>query len=467
MPLGIWISLSMIHLFMAISVFFESRTIKIASFSALTLVLALLFYQSAAYHAENVNTNSFVTDQSVYVDFTKRAAESHYTFTGSRNQVPFFPFLQTIFVDTTGSPESVFIQGKRSNIALGIFYLGLLFIFFRRFLGDWESYLLILIVGFSLFVLKAGYFHPELTYYFISAIVIVLILRLLNRPNLWLSLITGVLIGILHMTKASATPLLYLFILCSILQLGFIWIMEKPSPKRLFKIAASSLILLVGFLIVVFPYIQESKEIYGRYFYNVNSTFYVWTDRWREVKEGVRQHGDCCGWPDMPEEEIPSLSKYLREHTVMDIVVRLQKGYWDELRVLWRQYSMGSFSYIYLGAGLFFSAIYFREIRELLFKYPITILFLLGYFGGYATLFAFYRPIAGQTARFLYALYIPLLFGVFYLIHTLVKNEKSFWIGNREFTTKQVWIALNILCAALITYKIIFQLPISLQRIIY
>lgn len=78
------------------------------------------------------------------------------------------------------------------------------------------------------------------------------------------------------------------------------------QPRRVLHNAACALVLLGCFLVVVFPYIRTSKERFGRYFYNVNSTFYMWYDSWDEAERGTKAHGDRDGWPNMPADQIPS-----------------------------------------------------------------------------------------------------------------------------------------------------------------
>ena len=82
----------------------------------------------------------------------------------------------------------------------------------------------------------------------------------------------------------------------------------------------------MAFLAVLSPYLLNSKRVFGHYFYNVNSTFYVWYDDWPAASQGTYQHGDGVGWPKMPASEIPSMGKYLREHSAGQIATRIKDG---------------------------------------------------------------------------------------------------------------------------------------------
>ncbi|MCE7984836.1 MAG: hypothetical protein DYG89_26995 [Caldilinea sp. CFX5] len=135
-----------------------------------------------------------------------------------------------------------------------------------------------------------------------------------------LASLTGVVAGIAHLTKASILPGLALFLAFAGLRWGWTALQcRNPAqgglPQRLLSHLLPVLLVGVCFLLTVYPYISTSKRVFGHYFYNVNSTFYMWYDSWEEAKQGTRAHGARVGWPDMPPEEIPSLRKYLREHT--------------------------------------------------------------------------------------------------------------------------------------------------------
>ena len=42
------------------------------------------------------------------------------------------------------------------------------------------------------------------------------------------------------------------------------------------------------------PYLSTSKRVFGQYFYNVNSTFYMWYDDWPHASVGTMT---SCGDP--------------------------------------------------------------------------------------------------------------------------------------------------------------------------
>ena len=91
--------------------------------------------------------------------------------------------------------------------------------------------------------------------------------------------------------------------------------------KYVLPTRGSGLVLFL-FIVVITPQIVANKRTFGRYFYNVNTTFYIWYDSWEDVKLGTRAHGDREGWPKMAPDQIPSAGKYWREHTAEEIYWR-------------------------------------------------------------------------------------------------------------------------------------------------
>lgn len=63
--------------------------------------------------------------------------------------------------------------------------------------------------------------------------------------------------------------------------------------------------MVVCFLGVMAPYLINSKRVFGRYFYNVNTTFYIWYDNWPLASVGTYSYGDHDGWPTLPRSQLP------------------------------------------------------------------------------------------------------------------------------------------------------------------
>jgi hypothetical protein len=177
------------------------------------------------------------------------------------------------------------------------------------------------------------------------------------------------------------------------------------------------------FLVSVFPYIQTAKRITGHYFYNVNSTFYVWYDTWAEAVAGTRAHGDRTGWPDMPAEDIPSMGKYLREHTVGQMVARVANGAAKVMTRVSNSYGYLDYVVVYAAGLVLACAVRWRRAWDGIRTNPFPPLFAVAYVSMYVLLYFWYAPIA-YGDRLILALFLPVLYAVSRGLHHLVSDER-------------------------------------------
>ncbi len=124
----------------------------------------------------------------------------------------------------------------------------------------------------------------------------------------------------------------------------------------------------------------------------------------------------------MPADQIPSMGKYLREHSMNQIALRLFNGGRTVISNL--RHSFGYFNYIALYISLLFISgmIYWRKSRDFLLKFPFQWLFILAYFGLYFLLYAWYVPIT-SGARLILSQLIPLLFIISVGLQALLGNS--------------------------------------------
>jgi len=393
---------------------------------AVGVALLALYLNGALRHARLVNTDMTRTDQSAYMDYARSMRESGYTFVGGRNRMPVYPFLQSLLYKPGLSDEAFFARGKLFNIVLSAVLLIALWFLLIRHLPFWATANLTLIAAFTVFIFKAAYFQTELLFYFISFCCFLALNAMLWRPSLRLALLTGLLLGLAHLTKASVMVglMIYVAVAASKAACAYCgqrrsatgikaWAWRSPQQGLLYTV-----VVVAVFLVTVSPYIITSKRVFGRYFYNVNSTFYIWYDSWVEAKEGTRAHGDRVGWPDMPPKEIPTMSKYLREHTARDIWSRFRHGLWVTLREASRAY--GYFKYLCLYALFCVSimAVHYRHTVRVFKERPFLWLYGIAYFATYLLLYAWYVPISFGT-RLSLAQFLPAMFSMSFVLWRL------------------------------------------------
>lgn len=443
------------------------------------IVISLGIYVYGAHlQITEVNTDMQATDQYAYMVFTRTMVESDYTYWGDRNRMPLYPLLQSIFYDGTVTDELFFYRGKVINLALSVVILLGLWWVFQLYLDPIPAVLLWLITAFQVFIFKAGFFQAELLFYFTSFCLFLLFARHLHTPDWRLALVTGILAGLTHLTKASVLPGLALFIALALGQWGWQLISQRnrdevpdhttpladASQRLAYSIQRFKLNQLMGiilipafFLLTVSPYILESKQIFGHYFYNVNSTFYIWYDSWEEAKQGTRAYGDRVGWPDMPPEEIPSLSKYLAEHTWAQIGERFSNGAYVVYRNVVTSYGYHRYLFFYLALLLATVALNYQASFALFQQNPFVALFGLGYFNGYLILYSWYAPIAAGN-RFVLALFTPLFFSLFYVLKS-VRDHK-------EEEDQTNWVGPVLSSIPYLHYLVLFLLAIDIYLVI-
>ena len=396
------------------------------------VVIGILYWRGANEQMVLVNKFMGVSDQSAYMNYARQMVESNYTFTGGRNRMPVYPFLQSLFIDPGMSDDDLFFQGKRLNLLLSLVLLAGIAFIFGKYLNWLHAINLILIVTFTVFIFKAGFFQAELLFYFLNFCLFFLMWRMLHRPSLPVAILTGIVAGLAHLTKASIIPGLVIFLasfgldwLIRITRGGMCDTIASFRERAIFLQPILAAIFVLCFLAVVFPYIQTSKQVFGHYFYNVNSTFYFWYDTWEQVKQGTNAHGDRVGWPDMPTDEIPTMSKYLREHTARQIYDRFRNG--AILITSQVANSYGYFKYVVFYATVLIAALVKYRARTIQFvRSDLSLsIFLALYFFAYFLLYAWFSPMVDGGNRLILAQFLPLLFTIAVGLHHLLSGAQT------------------------------------------
>lgn len=419
--------------------------------SALLLALLLvfgawLFFHRAAEQGRRVNVDITRTDQGAYIKQGLAMRNSDFTYVSPRNRMPLYPGILALFLEKGSEHTAFFETGKRLNTVLafaGLVFVGL--VFFRSFPRHHALNILFL-TAFTVFLFKAPYVQAEILYYLLTFAVFLLCWKLFGRPRLWIAILAGGLLGLAHLTKASVLP--GLLVIMVFLPLDALWQRARSGWSPFGKIAAA-LVVTAVFLAVVYPYIANSKRIFGHYFYNVNSTFYMWCDSWKEATSRTREAGDRKGWPDLPADQIPSFSNYLKTHSAGDIAWRILKGLSVVFNSMMKSYGYLGICLAYLAFAAFLVAWKCRLALRLFLRRPFPYLALLAYFCGYYLLVAWYSQIISGN-RFILGLFLPFLFTLSSVIVVLAPRLRWTWNG-RELnalavfnTLMSAWIAVEI-----------------------
>ncbi len=420
-----------------------------------TVALVVVYVVGAYHHIHTVNTEILKADQGSYVYYARQMNVTKYSYVGGRNQMPVMPFLVSLVDHYGDSTDELFVRGKYLNVALSLLVLAGVGWLARRTLPAFETGVMIAIVAFTVFVYRSGYVQAELLFYGLFFLAFVLALWWQNDPRPERAVLCGVVLGIAYLTKASVLPLL-----AAICFFAAVWALYRlRTGGSWLRPLAGALILVVLFLATVYPYIKTSHERFGQWFYNVNTTFYMWADSWDEVKRVMSGTGDREHWPDLPPELLPGPKRYFAEHTLAETAQRIAEGVWvSELRhLVYMPFGYGKYLIFYCLIALVI-AIRAREafaqacLRE---GRWIRTAFVLCVVGGYVGAYAFYSPIV-RGPRLVLALYLPTMFSLFWFLSREAIAKTPLWVGGR-FEVGLFHVHLSAL--AVLVFDLVFRFP--------
>jgi hypothetical protein len=389
---------------------------------AIIVLLILTIYGFEAHaRRRSLSTPATLGDQSAYLGYARHLHESNYTVVEDRNRMPIYPFLLSLIYRPDLTETQFLTRAQGFNVNLSIVLLLLLFLIFRKFFPPLYAVALLAVAAFGVFLYRADRVQAELLFYFLSFCAFVLLLRMLVAPRWWLAILAGATVGLAHLTKASVLPALVLWAAVFLVQTLWNLRARRHDPLTAWRGLAMLAVVIATFLAVIFPYINTSKRIYGQYFYNVNSNFVMWCDSSTEGYEFLSAHGDKDQWRALPPDQLPSASKYWREHSVAQIAQRLIRGSLN----LASQNAMAIGYYKFVIAlvftGVVLSAGHRRRALQLVGQAPVAAVFCALFFIGYFILYAWYDAIINDT-RFVLSIFLPFLFAASLFVLRLGKD---------------------------------------------
>ena len=427
------------------------------------LFIALYLYTASLQNP--VNHNRALHDQSAYMGFAQKAYETRFAFTGNRNRMPLYPFFQALFYAPELDAEAYFQSGKQRNVALSLIcLLALGAAFFRKFSRIYALFAL-LFIGFIIFAIKAPYFQADILFYTIFGFAFIAGLDAIQAPRLHKPVIVGLLFALAHLTKASAMPGLFIFAASYALPLLARLMRRQLDRATLRQLVYGGLMPVAAFMLILLPYFAESAARYQLPFYNVNTTFYMWFDSWDDAKAWSNAVSDRAGYPDVPADEIPSLEKYLREHTPQQVVARATGGFANIIdsacTCKWCRYKYGYCSQV----GLMLPLLGLSAVGALWLgwrrrgkdagdnaddrlKSAHAAAFAAAFMLIYALSFAWYMPLIGKGPRTFFALAIPLLWSIGLVMHRReVQSLRVRLLGREMRVFDMVWLFMLLTLA--------------------
>ena len=443
---------------------------------ALYLLAVALYLCAAVRQKSALNLSATAGGQYPYLIYAKGVATEGVTrFVGDRNRMPLLPTLLSLVYDENW--DTFVARSAWFSIVSSLVILTIIAVAAHLFLPPWPAAALTLAAMFGAFLEQASFVQAELLFYGLFFVSWWLLVSVMRRPDLLRAIVAGVCVGLAYLTKASALPLLVSFTFFAVIQaVGLAGRStdstaadkQTTTPMRAGRILLSTAGVLLCFVLTVFPYIRENKARFGQYFYNVNSTFFMWCDSWDEALTFQKEYRITQQYPDAPPEEIPGPANYWRTHSFGQILHRLSGSTGTGETAAQR--SAGEwylFLYILpLAVVVGFVSLSDREqtirlrLQALGFANGLVAAFCVATFVGYLLLYNWYGVI-GYGQRFFLSLFVPIV-GVFFWLWVEVSRGRRPIRFLRFVAPISDWIALGLIVFVIIDAAIF--LPAAVAR---
>jgi cytochrome c-type biogenesis protein CcmH/NrfG len=439
---------------------------------AVMYLLAVAAYLFCAVRQKSaLNLNATAGGQFPYLAYAKGVAEEGVTsFVGDRNRMPLVPTLLSLVYQEDW--DAFVARSAWFSIFMSLLVLVGVGIVAHAVLPKWPAAVLMISTAFAVFLEQASFVQAELVFYGFFFLSWWLFVRVLRSASIRWAIAAGICAALAYLTKASALPLLASFVLFMLVRVIVSWSAApegdaesgKPTmPPGPGRVLCSLFVVLVCFVVVVYPYISENKARFGRYFYNVNSTFYMWCDSWEEADSFAKKYHIDEQYPDAPPEEIPGPVNYWRTHNVRQILRRLfgptAPGAFPQPRSAGEQYLLYGVVPLALIVGLAWLIARRRKLGVRL-RTLSPIDWLVGVFCvttliGYILAYRWYRPV-GYGERFILSLYLPVVCAFFWLAERTFGDQRK---AHPERRRLSVTHALAVVLLAIVAVHSIVRLP--------
>jgi len=386
----------------------------LASITAIWTVALTVYIIGAMRQSSALNLSATAGGQYPYLLYAQgMAEEGWFHYVGDRNRMPLYPALLSL-VYHTDSP-TYFRRARVFAIASSVLFLLIVAAALYKSLPPWSATTLGMMAAFLIFLPKASFVQAELLYYSLFLVACVLIVRYLIGPHWRIALATGVACGFAYLTKASALALVPITALCCLCT-------ARPARSqhaancaatagsaqcsRFWRARATHIVLLcVGFFAIAGPVTITDVQRYGRPFYNLNSTYFMWCDSWTQARELELRYDLVSKRPDAPPDAIPGPLNYWRTHNVREMFDRIVYGLGALAGLAWHSAYAKYFALslvIFLAVRLRAKGSYGNYERSSRKAW----LFTLATGAFYLLVYAWYAPVAFGD-RFLLSLFLP------------------------------------------------------------
>jgi|CXWL01.1.fsa_nt_gi hypothetical protein len=430
--------------------------------SAITWSLAVFWllagsgYVAAALRQkERLNLSATAGGQMPYLVYARHVAQDGlYGHFGDRNRMPLVPVVASLVHDADW--EQFVNRASWLAIALSVVLLGAIAFVAYRSLSPLLATAFLLIVAVAVFAPQASYVQADLAYYALFFCSWWAMSRLIERPTLFRAIVVGLLLGLTYLTKASvllAVPVLFgVLVLRAVLSRSnkiarAAQATASPSNQRSVKrIVGAAVVTMLVFLAVIFPYLRNNNERFGRYFYNVNTTFFVWCDSWSQAQRFAEKYAIDQHYPDALPDAIPGPQNYWRTHSMEQIGRRLAYGLKTLGRLAVESASLKYLVFLAAFAGIL-SIVNPSSARNIIQHHRWSLVLSGLLCCAYVLAYSWYVVVA-YGDRFILSLVPPLLFALCAYIDRITCDLPKLRAADRKPTVH------NIFAAALIMFTL-------------
>jgi hypothetical protein len=306
---------------------------------------------------------------------------------------------------------------------------------------------LLLLSSLGVLLVRGTYFQPEPLYYILFFFAVVLAWQILQGGPLWLYTVFGVVCGLAFLSKPSLLPFLIVFCAAFCLR-AFLTLRSGDTGWRVPRNLAGMVLAFAILAVMLFPLALFTEKHFGSPLFNYTK-YWMWMDDFMtEAWPFQDKYPGRVQLEQLPEEEKPSPTSYLKKHSLDEALKRLGSGTWQvfsrflfpEAKLRWSGFFWRSPEkkweqplahrgiYLMLLASLcaLLAATCRTAIKQLLTR-PGNIAglcFAVALGGIYLLLYGWYWPI-GRGDRFMGSLWIPAVFALTWLAFKLRRRAES------------------------------------------
>lgn len=331
-------------------------------------------------------------DQAEYLRYAQYVADTHFDGMGNRMQMPALPTLLALFTHP-GMPQSEFFErAKIVCIVVAALACAVVVALMLRGLKATGPNVA-LVTAFFVFAFRGGYVQAEPLSYAAMFVAFLAMLRAWKTDRPLAFAAAGIASGLAYLVKATSLVGLGVLVACAA---------TRAIVKRRVASVAHAALACAAFFVTIFPYARSTKQLYGSWLHNLNTSWVVWCDSFEQFSDLSRR----VDLMHAPASELPSAGRYFATHTVGQMLWREVRGIAEVLAN-----ALISHGYAWFGAAyvVFFLMLLRRpEYRRVVFTRDASAawIFVVTYLAAHLVVYGFWGAISAAN-RFILGVFAP------------------------------------------------------------